>query len=49
VRLLTAQFRGLKDKDQEQFRSPARQVILSPAADKTGDFVSPYLKAAEAK
>jgi branched-chain amino acid transport system substrate-binding protein len=49
VRLLTAQFRGLKDKDQEQFRSPARQVILSPAADKTGEFVSPYLKAAEAK
>jgi branched-chain amino acid transport system substrate-binding protein len=49
VRLVTAQFRGLKDKDQEQFRNPARQVVLSPAADKTGEFISPYVKAAEAK
>jgi branched-chain amino acid transport system substrate-binding protein len=49
VRLVTAQFRGLKDKDQEQFRSPTKQVVLAPVADKTGEFISPYTKAAEAK
>ncbi|NQW66975.1 MAG: amino acid ABC transporter substrate-binding protein [Burkholderiales bacterium] len=41
-RLLTTQFRGVKDKDQEQFRSPQRQVILAPAADKTGNFIAPF-------
>ena len=49
VRLVTAQFRGIKDKDQEQFRSPTKQVVLSPAADKTGEFIYPYTKAADAK
>ena len=49
VRLVTAQFRGIKDKDQEQFRSPTKQVVLSPAADKTGEFIFPYSKAADAK
>jgi len=47
--LVTAQFRGIKDKDQEQFRSPTKQVVLSPAADKTGEFIFPYTKAADAK
>jgi branched-chain amino acid transport system substrate-binding protein len=47
--LVTAQFRGLKDKDQEQFRSPTKQVVLAPAADKTGEFISPYTTAADAK
>ena len=49
VRLVTAQFRGIKDKDQEQLRSPTKQVVLSPAADKTGEFIFPYSKAADAK
>jgi branched-chain amino acid transport system substrate-binding protein len=49
IRLVTAQFRGIKDKDQEQFRSPTKQVVLAPAADKTGEFIFPYTKAADAK
>ena len=49
VRLVTAQFRGIKNKDQEQFRNSGKQVVLSPAADKTGEFIYPYSKAADAK
>lgn len=49
VRLITAQFRGVKDKDQEQFRGTTKQIIVSPATDKTGDFISPFSKAADAK
>ncbi len=37
-----AQFRGVKDKDIEQFRGPGKQVILSPARLKTGDPVIPF-------
>lgn len=37
-----AQFRGVKDKDIEQFRGPGKQVILSPARLKTGDPVVPF-------
>ncbi len=48
-RVIMAQFRGLKDKDQEQFRNRTAQVVLSPAGDKTGDFIAPYSKAAAAK
>jgi branched-chain amino acid transport system substrate-binding protein len=40
-----AQFRGVKDKDIEQFRGPGRQVILSPARLKTGDPIVPFEKA----
>ena len=47
VRLVTAQFRGVKDKDQEQFRSPTKQVILDPSGDKTGEFVYPFSKASK--
>jgi branched-chain amino acid transport system substrate-binding protein len=49
TRLITVQFRGVKDKDQEQFRSPSKQVILAPASDKTGNFIAPFLKAKSAK
>jgi branched-chain amino acid transport system substrate-binding protein len=49
VRLITTQFRGLKNKDQEQFRSPKAQVVLAPAGDKTGEFIAPFSKAAQAK
>ena len=40
-----AQFRGVKDKDIEQFRGPGKQVILSPARMKTGDPIIPFEKA----
>src|SRR4029077_11799609 len=39
---LQAQFRGVKDKDVEQFRSSGRQVILFPEKLKTGDLISPF-------
>jgi branched-chain amino acid transport system substrate-binding protein len=47
-RVLTVQLRGIKDKDTDQFRSPARQVILHPASDKTGNLIAPYDKARKA-
>ncbi len=37
-----AQFRGVKDKDVEQFRGPGKQVILSPERLKTGDVILPF-------
>jgi branched-chain amino acid transport system substrate-binding protein len=39
---LMAQFRGVKDKDLDQFRASGKQVILSPARLKTGDLVTPF-------
>jgi len=39
---LEAQFRGVKDKDVDQFRSPGKQVILFPERLKTGDLVAPF-------
>src|SRR4029453_2548530 len=39
---LQAQFRGVKDKDIEQFRSSGKQVILFPDKLKTGDLISPF-------
>jgi len=39
------QFRGVVDKNAEQFRQPGRQVILDPAQFKTGELVEPFAKA----
>src|ERR1700687_106949 len=39
---LMAQFRGVVDKDMEQFRSSGKQVILFPERLKTGDLISPF-------
>jgi branched-chain amino acid transport system substrate-binding protein len=39
---LEAQFRGIKDKNMDQFRSPGKQVILFPDRLKTGDLISPF-------
>src|ERR1700756_4590987 len=39
---LEAQFRGVKDKDIDQFRSAGRQVILFPDRLKTGDLITPF-------
>ena len=38
-RVPMAQFRGIKGKDLEQFRLPGKQVIIGPAALKTGDLI----------
>jgi branched-chain amino acid transport system substrate-binding protein len=43
------QFRGLKDKDVEQFRETGKQVIVYPPQFKGGDAVFPYEKARAAK
>ncbi len=40
-----AQFRGVADKNLEQFRSPGKQIILFPDKLKTGDIVVPFEKA----
>ena len=40
--VVQAQFRGVKDKNIEQFRSPGRQVILFPAKLKSGDLITPF-------
>src|SRR5258707_1594166 len=39
---LQAQFRGIVDKNIEQFRTPGKQVILFPEKLKSGDLVSPF-------
>src|SRR5262245_6762601 len=44
-RVLMAQFRGVKDKDMEQFRQPGRQVVIYPEAYKTGTVAAPFEKA----
>ena len=44
-RVVQAQFRGVKDKDMEQFRKSGSQVVLYPDAYKTGDFIWPFEKA----
>jgi branched-chain amino acid transport system substrate-binding protein len=39
---LQAQFRGIVDKNIEQFRRPGKQVILFPDKFKSGDLISPF-------
>jgi branched-chain amino acid transport system substrate-binding protein len=39
---LQAQFRGVVDKNIEQFRSSGKQVILFPEKFKSGDLISPF-------
>jgi len=39
---LEAQFRGVVDKNINQFRSSGRQVILFPDRLKTGDLIFPF-------
>jgi branched-chain amino acid transport system substrate-binding protein len=43
-KVVMAQFRGIKGKDLEQFRLPGKQVIIAPAAFKSGELL-PYDKA----
>ena len=44
-RVVMIQFRGIVDKNVEQFRQPGKQVILEPAAFKTGELAQPFEKA----
>src|ERR671925_368068 len=44
-RVVKAQFRGVVDKDMEQFRKAGKQVVVYPEAYKTGDVISPFEKA----
>lgn len=39
---LQAQFRGVVDKNIEQFRTPGKQVILFPDKLKSGDIITPF-------
>lgn len=39
---LEAQFRGVKDKNMDQFRQAGRQVILFPDNLKTGELITPF-------
>ena len=48
-RVVQAQFRGIVDKDMEQFRKPGKQVVIYPEAYKTGDVITPFEKARSAK
>ena len=40
--VVQAQFRGIVDKNIEQFRTPGKQVILFPAKLKSGDLITPF-------
>jgi branched-chain amino acid transport system substrate-binding protein len=44
-RVVQAQFRGIVDKDLEQFKKPGKQVVISPEAVKTGEIAAPFEKA----
>ena len=43
--MVQAQFRGVADKNLDQFRQPGKQVVLYPDAYKTGTVVAPFEKA----
>ena len=44
-RVVMIQFRGIVDKDLDQFRQPGKQVILEPSQFQTGKLVAPFEKA----
>src|SRR5688572_21634792 len=48
-RVVQAQFRGVVDKDMEQFRKPGKQVVVYPDEYKTGEVITPFEKARSAK
>ncbi len=49
ARVVQAQFRGVADKDLEQFRKAGKQVVIYPDEYKTGDAITPFEKARSAK
>jgi branched-chain amino acid transport system substrate-binding protein len=48
-RVVMTQFRGVVDKNVDQFRQPGKQVILYPAEFKTGGLIAPFEKAQKQK
>jgi hypothetical protein len=48
-RVVQAQFRGVVDKDVEQFRQAGKQVVIYPNEYKTGDVIAPFEKARSSK
>jgi branched-chain amino acid transport system substrate-binding protein len=44
-RVVMIQFRGIVDKNLEQFRQPGKQVILDPSQFQTGKLIAPFEKA----
>lgn len=44
-RVVQAQFRGVVDKNMEQFRKPGKQVVIYPDEYKTGEVIAPFEKA----
>ena len=48
-RVVQAQFRGVVDKDVEQFRKAGKQIVLWPEQFKTGEVIAPFEKARKAK
>jgi branched-chain amino acid transport system substrate-binding protein len=48
ARVVQAQFRGIVDKDVEQFRQTGKQIVVYPDAYKTGDVITPFEKARKA-
>jgi branched-chain amino acid transport system substrate-binding protein len=45
ARVVQAQFRGIVEKNMDQFRQPGKQVVLYPDAYKTGEVIAPFEKA----
>ncbi|HEX9396004.1 MAG TPA: amino acid ABC transporter substrate-binding protein [Burkholderiales bacterium] len=45
ARVVQAQFRGVADKDMDQFRQAGKQVVLYPPQYQTGEIVAPFEKA----
>src|SRR5436190_13057354 len=43
-RVVMAQFRGVADKNMDQFRQPGKQVVLFPPEFKTGEVMGPFEK-----
>jgi branched-chain amino acid transport system substrate-binding protein len=48
ARVVQAQFRGIRDKDVEQFRQTGKQIVVYPDAYKTGEVITPFEKARKA-
>jgi len=43
--VVQVQFRGIVDKNVDQFRLPGKQVVLCPEQYKSGDVMTPFEKA----
>lgn len=48
-RVVQAQFRGVVDKNTDQFKQPNKQIVIYPDDYKTGEIITPFEKARSAK